>query len=648
MAFRTLRTLARIPVFCIGASLLGAGLSQFSLLSKLDAVFADHLKFSSKQAAQSGTVLVVVDEKSIQQTGKFPFDRSELAHALGFMKEAGAQRIYIDAGLGAVEDRNGDDALEAALQALGPERVALPVGRLTNSSEPDKLILPLQRFAQHATLAASQFIYDSDNRIRRITGLPESGHKLAADWLQSPTSAVRTQPLIIDYSYDLKSLPRISIADVSARRVSTSTFAGHNVIVGLQISAPQYTIAVPNFQRISRIEAVALAVETLAAMKSGPGLQGAQLTPLQTLLFLLVFTLCATAVLLSLPPLAGFVFAASAGLIWVAVIDNLQRLTGVWLPILSPALALLLLWQMLKFKGSPAGRIVARYKTKLLGAGQHSLVAAADLIGNPAAVFDHAGRLIHANDAFRAAGLAESRQAGPSDFAALAGQDIDTVTSSLHFARDSAGASAQYEVALRWVETLPGKLALASFKDVTETHRRESELSELAFRDKLTGLANRVAFHARLTTMSDRAAETPFGILIIDLDGFKQVNDTLGHHAGDELLAGVAQRIQGLLRAGDMAARLGGDEFAIIVASGHEDASVRVAKALLTALVEPFPVEGGMARVGASIGIALCPLHAADASQAIKLADAAMYAAKRNKPAYAVHSTGEIVAVKAA
>jgi diguanylate cyclase (GGDEF)-like protein len=134
---------------------------------------------------------------------------------------------------------------------------------------------------------------------------------------------------------------------------------------------------------------------------------------------------------------------------------------------------------------------------------------------------------------------------------------------------------------------------------------RERQLAHLAFHDPLTGLANRALFYDRVghaVLRQDRAG-TPIGLLYIDLDCFKAVNDTLGHAAGDELLKAVAERLTDSLRASDTVARLGGDEFAVLTDPvDNVDDIVIVADRIVAAIGEAFPLSAGVARIGASVG----------------------------------------------
>ncbi len=168
--------------------------------------------------------------------------------------------------------------------------------------------------------------------------------------------------------------------------------------------------------------------------------------------------------------------------------------------------------------------------------------------------------------------------------------------------------------------------------DVTQRKRDEERIRYQANYDALTGLPNRSLFMDRLNSAVAQALRLgrAMALLFVDLDGFKEINDTLGHDAGDLLLKEVGARLVACARDSDTVARLGGDEFTVILTgvSSVQDA-VLVAERLLDALAHPFDLEGSAGQVSASIGIALVPTHALDTEEVLNRADRAMYSAKQ-------------------
>lgn len=172
---------------------------------------------------------------------------------------------------------------------------------------------------------------------------------------------------------------------------------------------------------------------------------------------------------------------------------------------------------------------------------------------------------------------------------------------------------------------------VALIHDVTRRKEAENEIRHLAYHDPLTGLPNRRLFHDRLEQSLANATRygRPFAVLVLDLDHFKEVNDSLGHNGGDRLLRLAVQRLRANLRAGDTIARMGGDEFVILLPSAADEAAVApVAAKLIDAFSEPFVLERRALGVTASIGYALYPDDGATSLDLIKHADQAMYAAK--------------------
>jgi diguanylate cyclase (GGDEF)-like protein len=171
--------------------------------------------------------------------------------------------------------------------------------------------------------------------------------------------------------------------------------------------------------------------------------------------------------------------------------------------------------------------------------------------------------------------------------------------------------------------------------------RMAEQRSLAAATDELTGLPNRRALYAEAHARLSDPRRCRRALLMLDLDGFKEVNDSLGHRAGDELLIQVGARLRENLRGEDLLARLGGDEFAVLLHdAGHEEA-VDAARRLCAAVAEPLVVEETTLRIGVSIGIALFPDDGPDLSVLLRKADIAMYRAKTSKRAHHVYSAAD-------
>jgi two-component system, cell cycle response regulator len=170
-----------------------------------------------------------------------------------------------------------------------------------------------------------------------------------------------------------------------------------------------------------------------------------------------------------------------------------------------------------------------------------------------------------------------------------------------------------------------------TFLDISERKRMEENLRHLAYYDSMTNLPNRMLFTERLAQELKRAIryQGTLALLFVDLNGFKQVNDTFGHHIGDLLLIEIGGRLQDCVRTADSVARLGGDEFAIILSkSTAKDNMTMVANRIIKALEEPFILEGKECLVGASIGISRFPEDGEEMDTLLMKADTAMYRAK--------------------
>jgi diguanylate cyclase (GGDEF)-like protein/PAS domain S-box-containing protein len=242
-------------------------------------------------------------------------------------------------------------------------------------------------------------------------------------------------------------------------------------------------------------------------------------------------------------------------------------------------------------------------------------------------------------------GFAPGEREGRSGFAYLHPDDVDEAQQILGAVLAEPGATASGEIRIRhadggwrWVDSRATNRLddpdvggiVVNYRDITERRHLAEELARQATHDPLTGLANRTLFLDRLrdALAGDRGPER-VGVLFVDVDDFKMVNDALGHMAGDEMLREVGQRLSAATRPGDTCARLGGDEFALLLPDPHGiDDALAVGEAILAGLRRPICVEQEEVSVGASIGIVVTE-GTDSAAQVMRNADLAMYEAKR-------------------
>jgi diguanylate cyclase (GGDEF)-like protein len=172
---------------------------------------------------------------------------------------------------------------------------------------------------------------------------------------------------------------------------------------------------------------------------------------------------------------------------------------------------------------------------------------------------------------------------------------------------------------------------IALFSDITERRASLERIQHLAHYDALTNLPNRALLNDLLdvAVVGAKRTHVKFAVVFLDLDRFKYVNDTMGHHVGDVLLQAVAERLQKCVRESDTVARLGGDEFVILLNNISQESDVAlVAEKVIDLIGKPFMIAGYQADIGCSIGISIYPTHGSDRFTLLRQADAAMYLAK--------------------
>ncbi len=225
----------------------------------------------------------------------------------------------------------------------------------------------------------------------------------------------------------------------------------------------------------------------------------------------------------------------------------------------------------------------------------------------------------------------------PPEFAAKVPKRLDDAEKgnayfeSAHLRKD--GTSMPVEINARPIELDGKKMIFSVIRDITERKKAEQKITQLAHYDELTNLPNRNLFYDRLDQAVARAKryKEKFAVLYMDLDGFKQVNDDFGHHAGDSLLKMVAERLTENARDMDTVARVGGDEFVFILNNiDHATHVALVAMKVAESLTQPFVVNGNSYSISCSIGISIFPDDTDNQDTLVKIADDAMYMVKKS------------------
>jgi diguanylate cyclase (GGDEF)-like protein/PAS domain S-box-containing protein len=269
------------------------------------------------------------------------------------------------------------------------------------------------------------------------------------------------------------------------------------------------------------------------------------------------------------------------------------------------------------------------------------------------ALADLTGRYVRVNDTYAAlVGHAPEDLIGVPIGDVLGGGEPDTLHALLAGDTSSVSAERQYvheDGRATWLlhgvatvltsDRRPAWLAVSA-QDITERRRAEQDLRELtavlterAVRDPLTGLANRALLEERLRAALSRDARSgeSSAVLFLDLDGFKQVNDTHGHAVGDAVLTAVAERVRGVVRPSDTVARFGGDEFVVLVERASDAAVSALVPRVRRAVLTPIEAHGRRLEVGVSIGVAVSQAGALDPQRLLSQADASMYDVKRSR-----------------
>ena len=453
--------------------------------------------------------------------------------------------------------------------------------------------------------------------------------------------------LYVDFSIDPSSFPRLSYADVLSGEFSRELIENRKVIIGATALELGDQLAVPVYNSVPGGVFQALAYQSIREGMLRP------VSVFMTLVSLAVLTLLLTRPLVLLEWRKGILLTGLTGFLLFAISLPAYSELRLIIP-LSPVFALLMLisgfalfskldqqalrlvLQRLAFQRTDAlmGNIVRNSMEGIItvnGDGEIRDInpAAGSMFG-----FSQADAL---NEKFETL-VPVTPGENPLH------ENLDLVTRSACIRETSGihreGSSFPIEIVMTRLSLEGEELYTAFIRNVTERNAQQAALRHQATHDALTGLGNRSLLQDHLEQLTGGRCPTgkSAAVLMLDLDRFKEINDTLGHHVGDLVLKEISRRLAAAVGEANVLTRFGGDEFAILISEcGSQEAIVEVATRLLDCLRHPIDANGMRLSVGSSIGIALYPQNGVTAATLLQCADVAMYLAKRTQSGYALY-----------
>jgi diguanylate cyclase (GGDEF)-like protein/PAS domain S-box-containing protein len=617
----------------------------------------DEIKFRLLDRPASGDlVLVEIDAQSLAGLGVWPWPRRFHADVVDNLVAAGARRIAFDVDFSAesipAEDARFAVALAAAARAAPDRKVILPVFREKASSRAVNRqvvdVMPAEAFLPYVDVAHLNFLSSDDGRVRQMENrqIVGSGAFPSLAALLAGEAGTEWPAFAIDFGIDPSTVPRLSFIDVMEGRIPPQFVAGKLVIVGSTAAELGDIIAVPRFANLPGPMLHVLSYESLV---QGRALQGLSVGLVAILVVALVIGLGCLCERLSL--LRGLLVAVVAAFGVLAASVLVQAAFPVQVDTAPFLLAVLLTFMVtmanrldqqalrLFFQGVD----IRRNDVTMRNLVETSIVGVV--------ICDEVGRIERTNAAAASMfGYAVEELAETSigrlvpelgrreDDTRVAMRDLAETGHRELWARKADGEVFPIEVTANAFET-DGRVNIVAFmNDITLRRKQEEELAFRADHDSLTQLPNRTKFSRLLAAaLSDAAASGgKTSVFLLDLDRFKEVNDTLGHAIGDQLLEDVARRLTGLMTGGAVLSRFGGDEFAIFQPRVLDAAQAGAfAARIVDALKQPFDIDEVSLEVGGSIGYAVCPADGETPEILLKRADIAMYNAKRLQSGHA-------------
>jgi diguanylate cyclase (GGDEF)-like protein/PAS domain S-box-containing protein len=604
-----------------------------------------NVRFVLADRPATGSIAVVeIDARTLGDLEVWPWPREYHATLINRLVQAGATDIAFDVDFSSRSTVFGDAALATALRDAG-NRVILPVFRQRAAPAFGEIGLirtgPIPGFREHVRLASVNVTPDPDSLVRRYVAsenwdgeqVPGMPAMLAA--MPGPSDSRNH----IDFGIRPDTIPRFSYIDILSGRFDPAAIAGRKIIVGATAVELGDQFSVPVYRTMPGPVLQAMAYESLVQdrMLARPGASLALLAALMIAL--------AVGPRFTTWSWRRGVSVTAGGAVALAAVAFIGQESGGVLIDVMPVGATLVLCLGVGLIGridQQTLRIIIqdmslrRVSARMRDVVENSVDGIVTFTGegtietaNPAAgrIFGTTPDMLVGRHLASILPELEGRQGPPADFflaQEYAGEAIG---------RRADGSELPLDVTVSSMESDGAPLYIGILRDITERKQRQAQLEYLAHNDMLTGIPNRKFLTDSLDDAVVSAGKTGgrLALLLLDLDGFKEINDTLGHPVGDTMLIEVGRRLTSLIGDDGIVTRLGGDEFGILVPTLARDEDAReTGQRIVEAIERPYRVEELSLQVGASVGISLYPEHASDANMLLRTADIAMYAAKRD------------------
>jgi len=631
-------TLQRLVWPAVALAILGTTyfLHAGGRLARLENVVAEARAAALSHVRETDIVIVGIDADSLRELDEWPWPRRHHARLLQMLRPAQPKTLFVDIDFSSRSTEQDDALFERALADWQGAPIYLAAHFQARSGTDPSLAVtrPLPRFAAHAQTASVVLEPSADGLVREM----RSSWQIDGETLESVFAHDRALPpgtiVPIDFSIDDSSFTYVSFIDVVNGRIDPAVIRGKTVYVGPTAIELGDTVSVPVYRALPGVVVQAFATESARA--------GPLRAPPQWLLVsaLAAWSLCcaywfgrrswrfnlaavvagcavlaaatlvlqaAARVVLEIAP-----FAIVLGATFVAAtIRSLDEQT--WRALAS-ALGV-------KRRDALLKSVVDSSTDGIVCIDEHGAIRTA----NPATarLFGCAhATLLHAKLTDFIPGLSSDVELG---LATLTGTPLERTAQTVD------GRRVPVELTLSRVATEEG-LFTAILRDVSERQAQQRALEHQATHDPLTGLPNRIALARYLgTLLAQASARQRVALLMLDLARFKDVNDTLGHDVGDEVLREVARRFSSQLSGRAFIGRIGGDEFAVVLPEVADHSAIDdLAQRFVESLRSAIDSRGIAIEVGVNIGIAVAPDHGLDSRELLRHADVAMYAAKRH------------------